>query len=67
MVRNPPGHDREASPDLAVSTIDCNTLSRRRIQGRKNEFEYPTEYVGIYDPLLFVGLRGLCELGRNGQ
>ena len=67
MVHNPPGHYWEASPDLAVCTINRDAHPRRTVQWRKNKFEYAKECVGIYQSLEFVGPRGLCELGWNGQ
>jgi len=67
MVRNPPLHYLEASPDLGFSRINRGALPRRILQRRKNEFEYATQCVGIYQSVEFVGPRGLSELGGNGQ
>jgi len=67
MVRYPPGQDREASPDLAVGTVNWDALMRSISQGLKDEFEYAQKCVGIDLSLEFVCCGGLGELGRNGQ
>jgi len=66
MVGNPRLHFWEASPDLALSTINGGALLRHTVQCRKNELEYTTQCFGIYQSLEFVAPRALCELGRNG-
>jgi hypothetical protein len=59
MVRNPCRQDWEAPPNLPVSTINWDAIKRRVLQGRKNEFEYVLQCVGVHLSLVLICFGGL--------
>jgi hypothetical protein len=59
MVHNPCRQDWEAPPNLPVSTINWDAIKRRVLQGRKNEFEYVLQCVGVHLSLVLICFGGL--------
>jgi len=59
MVRNPWRQDLEAPLNVPVSTINWDAIERRVLQGRKNEFAYVLERVGVHLSLVLICFGGL--------
>ena len=61
MVRNPCRQDWDATSTLPIGTIDWDTVKHHVMPGRKNEFEYVLQCVGIHLSLVLICFSGLGE------
>ena len=54
MVRYSCGEDLEATLNFPVSTINWDAIKQRVAQGRKYQFEYVWQSVGLYLSLVLI-------------